>query len=59
MHGDQVSRISKEFLDEERRSLGEWYFNQEYECIFGESEDGVFSSQFIKGVHNEDIEPLW
>ncbi len=32
INAHQVPRISEEFLEEERRSLGDWWWNQEYMC---------------------------
>ncbi len=37
-------RISPEFLDEERRTMGDWAFRQEYLCQFVESETQPFSA---------------
>jgi hypothetical protein len=37
-----VPRISAEFLEEERRSLGSWVYQQEYECAFVSTSDAIF-----------------
>lgn len=37
-------RISPEFLAEERRTMGEWWYQQEYMCHFVESETQPFSA---------------
>jgi len=37
-----VPRISQAFLDEERRSLGSWVYQQEYECAFVSTSDAIF-----------------
>lgn len=38
----QCPRISPAFLAEERRTLGEWWFSQEYECQFADSQTSAF-----------------
>jgi hypothetical protein len=42
VRADQVPRISKEFLDEERRTLGQAWFDQEYGCCFAGNEGLVY-----------------
>ncbi len=37
-----VPRISADFLEEERRSLGSWVYQQEYECAFVSTSDAIF-----------------
>jgi hypothetical protein len=39
---EECPRISPEFLEEERRTLGEWWFAQEYECRFLDAESQAF-----------------
>ncbi len=51
----QVSRISKEFLEEERNALGSWWYSQEYMCEFRESSDSVFSLEDLEGIKNYDL----
>ncbi len=55
---DDCPRISKEFLESERRSLGEWWFKQEYMCEFMDSVDSAFRTEEIKRMFEEEIE-LW
>ena len=45
----QVSRITPEFLAEERRNLGAAWFRQEYECSF-EAQEGLVYPEFAKQV---------
>lgn len=52
-------RISPAFLEEERASLGEWWFAQEYLCEFRDTTDSFFSHAAIAGVLSNDIEPLF
>lgn len=55
---DQVPRISAEFLEQERRSLPDWVFRQEYFASFEETEDAVFSSWEIESMFSQHVEPL-
>ena len=51
-------RITQQHLDEELRSLGDWWFRQEYLCEFVETDDQVFSHDLIMGAIDYAIEPL-
>lgn len=55
----ECPRISAEFLAEERRSLGERWFRQEYLCDYAETFDAVFSWADIQRARCSDIEPLF
>jgi hypothetical protein len=48
-------RISKEFLAEERRSLGEWWYQQEYMCEFMEAVDAAFRTDDIQQMFREEV----
>jgi len=56
---EQCPRISKEFLAEERKALGERWYRQEYLCDFAETIDAVFSYADIQAARSHDIEPLF
>jgi hypothetical protein len=56
---DQCPRISKEFLDEERNALGDWWFRQEYFCEFVDTNDQVFRSEDIERAFTDDVKPLF
>jgi len=56
---DECPRISTEFLEEEKRSLGEWWFKQEYMCEFVETIDQIFSYQYIDKSLSDDVKPLF
>ena len=56
---DQVSRISSEFLDQERASLGDWMFRQEYFGEFVQAEDQYFSNETIEMMFDTSAKPLW
>jgi hypothetical protein len=51
-------RIPQSFLEEERVSLGEWWFRQEYLCEFVETLDQVFSYDLVMGAISADVKPL-
>ncbi|MBM3734461.1 MAG: hypothetical protein FJW39_01635 [Acidobacteria bacterium] len=47
-------RISKQFLDEERNSLGDWSFRQEYLCEFMDTRSQLFSPELLsRALTNE------
>jgi hypothetical protein len=52
-------RISPQFLDEERRSLGERWFRQEYLCEFAEAVDRVFSYDTVMKALSPDVKTLF
>ena len=54
----ECPRISKDFLDEERRTLGEWWYAQEYDCEFMDAAAQPFGRQDIDRAFEEEITPL-
>jgi hypothetical protein len=40
-------RISTEFLEEEKRTMGEWWFEQEYHCKFLDAQSSAFPRALI------------
>jgi hypothetical protein len=55
----QCPRISPRFLEEERRSLGSAMFAQEYEAVFGDTENAVFLSEVVESAFDPSIKPLF
>jgi len=55
----ECPRISEQFLLEERASLGDWWYRQEYECEFVESVDSVFGYELVMGALSRDVKPLF
>jgi hypothetical protein len=51
-------RISKEFLDSERRVLGERWFKQEYLCSFESAEDQFFSTEDVMAAMDSSIKSV-
>lgn len=56
---DECPRISKEFLEEERRSIGDWWFRQEYGCEFMETVDSVFTYDLVAATMTDEVKPLF
>jgi phage FluMu gp28-like protein len=55
----QCPRISEAFLAEERRSLPDWVYRQEYFCSFEETEDAVFTTEMVDGAVSANVRPLF
>ena len=51
-------RISRKFLEEERATMGERWFRQEYLCEFEEAMSGVFSRDMVDRATSDDIDLL-
>lgn len=50
---EQCPRITPEFLEEEKRALGEWWFRQEYFCEFLDAETQAFTRDMIEKAFDE------
>ena len=55
----QCPRIPEAFLAEERRSLPDWVYRQEYMCSFEETEDAVFTTEMVDAAVSVDVTPLF
>lgn len=55
----QCPRISREWLDAERKAIGEWWFAQEYLCEFVDTTDQVFSYEDVMRAISPDVQPLF
>jgi hypothetical protein len=51
-------RIPKAFLEEERRTMGDFWYRQEYGCEFVDAVSGVFDSDLVARAIKEDLQPL-
>ena len=49
-------RISSEFLEEERRAMGDWWFEQEYLCRFLDAETQPFRQEDIDRAFEEKVQ---
>jgi len=56
---DDCPRISREFLEEERNSLGNWWYEQEYMCEFTETTDSLFLYEDVVGALSAEVQPLF
>ena len=54
----ECPRIAPAFLDAERELLGDWRFQQEYECRFVDTLDQVFAYADVMDALDDTIEPL-
>ena len=55
----QCPRISAAFLEEERRSLPEFVYAQEYLCEFREAIDQLFATDDVLAALSDDVAPLF
>lgn len=53
----QCPRIAPAFLDEERESMGEFWYRQEYECAFMDAETQAFRREDIDAAFREGVTP--
>jgi hypothetical protein len=51
-------RIDPNFLEEERASMGQWWFEQEYLCEFKDTTDQIFTSESVDAALSNRIQPL-
>jgi hypothetical protein len=56
---EQCPRINAEWLERERKMIGDWWFLQEYFCEFVETDDQVFSYEDIQAALDSSIKPLF
>lgn len=54
----ECKRIPAEFLEEERRAMGEEWVRQEYGCEFVDVDSSLFDREVLMGAITEDAEPL-
>jgi hypothetical protein len=54
----ECPRIPAAFLEEERRTMGDAWFRQEYLCEFVGTEDALFDEETVQACMTDDVEPL-
>lgn len=59
VRASECPRISEEFLREEMRSLGSWWYSQEYECQFLDPAGALFSTEQLQKSFSKSIKPLF
>lgn len=52
----ECPRISDVFLEEEERTLGEWWFKQEYLCEFQDGQTQAFRTEDVMSAINPGLE---
>jgi len=55
----ECPRIPAEFLAEERRVLGPWFYDQEFGCQFGDNGASLFSHDVVMASLSPDVQPLF
>src|ERR1017187_4455044 len=55
---EECPRIPREFLEEERATMGDRWFLQEYMCQFEDSVSGVFDRELVEQAITDDVKPL-
>lgn len=53
---EECPRITREFLEEERRTMGEWWFAQEYGCEFLDAQTQPFGREDVERAFEEEVE---
>ena len=56
---DQCPRISSEWLAKERARIGDWWYSQEYQCVFVDSLQACFATADIQAAITTEVLPLW
>lgn len=56
---EQCPRITKEFLESEKRTMPSRVFRQEYFCEFLQTDDAVFSYDDVMGMTSSEVKPLF
>ena len=59
MPATSCPRILASFLEEERASLGDRWFRQEYLCEFLEADDVLFRREVVERAITEEVKPLF
>lgn len=52
----ECPRISPAFLAEERREMGEWWFEQEYMCRFLDAQSQAFRREDVERAFDQEVE---
>ena len=55
----ECPRLSKAFLDEEKRELGPLLYRQEYELEFLDDSEALFTLDIVARAFSPEVEPLW
>ena len=58
MTAAECPRIPREFLEEERRTMGEQAYQQEYGCAFSDAVTAVFDRDLVERAITDEFAPL-
>jgi hypothetical protein len=56
---DECPRIDPEHLADEKASMADWEYLQEYFCVFAQTENQAFSTASINAAFGGDVPPLF
>jgi hypothetical protein len=56
---EDCPRITRAFLAEEEKALGERWYRQEYLCSFEDTVDAVFTHADVMAAMSDDLQPLF
>ena len=57
--GTECPRIPAAFLEDEKRTMGERWFRQEYLCEFVDVNDSLFDRDVIERAFSDEVKPLF
>jgi hypothetical protein len=55
----ECGRINPTWLAAERERIGQWWAAQEYDCLFVQTSDSLFTEPDLRAAFSDDIEPLF
>ena len=55
VRADEVPRISPAFLAEEERTIGTWFYRQEYLCEFADAATAAFSQEDVDNAFDPEV----
>ena len=58
MSAEDCPRIRKAFLKEERGTMGDHHFRQEYRCEYVDSMSSVFDRDLLERAVRHEVKPL-
>ncbi len=59
VNAEDCARISAEFLAQERASLGDWWYRQEYSCEFVDADGAAFGHDLVRRALTTEVHPLF
>jgi len=56
---DECPRLSRDFIEEERRTLPAWVFQREYEGLFADDDQTLFPIELLQAALDVNVTPLF